>query len=142
MYNTSTKEVSYSTSGTKTFVIDNPEDNDKYLVHACLEGPEAGVYYRGEGKIISGKQFVEIELPSYVDELATEFTVNITPLECMNTFYSSRVVNGKFKVSRQLGPVENECEFYWHVYGKRANIEVEPYKRDIIVKGSGPYKWI
>jgi len=34
--------------GSKTFVREHPLNKDKYLVHACLEGPEAGVYYRGE----------------------------------------------------------------------------------------------
>jgi hypothetical protein len=33
-------------------------------------------------------------------------------------------------------------DFYWLVFGKRCNIEVEPDKSTVIVKGSGPYKWI
>ena len=49
VYDTNTGEILYQTA--KTFVIPHPLKNDKYLVHACLEGPEAGVYYRGTGKI-------------------------------------------------------------------------------------------
>ena len=37
--------------GAKTFVIDHPDDENKYLVHVCLEGPEAGVYYRGKAEV-------------------------------------------------------------------------------------------
>jgi hypothetical protein len=37
--------------GPKTFIIEHPIDTSKYLIHACLEGPEAGVYYRGKATI-------------------------------------------------------------------------------------------
>jgi hypothetical protein len=28
------------------------------------------------------------------------------------------------------------------VIGKRFDVEVEPYKKDVVVKGDGPYLWI
>jgi hypothetical protein len=34
------------------------------------------------------------------------------------------------------------CKFHWLVHGKRCNVEVEPDKNSVIVKGNGPYKWI
>ena len=61
---------------TKIFVIDHPTKNENYLVHACLEGPESGVYYRGIGKIINNNYAI-IELPDYV---ATDLTVQITQI--------------------------------------------------------------
>lgn len=42
--------MTYSTS-TKTFVIDHPIVPQSYLVHTCLYGSEAGVYYRGNQAI-------------------------------------------------------------------------------------------
>ena len=60
----------------KTFVIQHPLDKDKYLIHACLEGPEAGVYYRGRGEI--KRDSVRIDLPDYAKKLATDFTVQVT----------------------------------------------------------------
>ena len=57
----------------KTFIIDHPVDDSKYLIHSCLEGPEAGVYYRGRGEIINNKS-TEIILPNYVESLAKNFT--------------------------------------------------------------------
>jgi hypothetical protein len=127
-------------TGGKTFVIDHPIDKNKYLVHACLEGPESGVYYRGEG-IISNNNFTTIELPNYVDKLASNFTVNITPIYHENAeenfnLKCSRVVNNKFNVYGK------NCSFFWLVYGKRLPIEVEPYKKNTNVKGDGPYTWI
>ena len=68
MYSVPTSEVFYSSG--KTFVIYYSIDESKYLIHACLEGPEAGVYYREEGKITNGKS-VKINL------LTTDFTINI-----------------------------------------------------------------
>jgi hypothetical protein len=47
-----------------------------------------------------------------------------------------RVKDGKFKVIGENG------EFYWLVHGKRSNINVEPNKNEIEVKGEGPYKYI
>ena len=39
----------------KSFVIDHPLDSSKYLVHGCIEGAEAAVYYRGQAKLIDSK---------------------------------------------------------------------------------------
>ena len=128
-------------TGPKTFVIDHPYDINKYLVHACLEGPESGVYYRGEGAITNNTSTV-IELPYYVNRLATDFTVNITPIydESVETeninLICSRVKNNKFNVYGK------NCSFFWVVYGKRLSLEVEPNKSITKVQGNGPYTWI
>ena len=126
--------------GTKTFVIDHPTNNNKYLVHACLEGPEAGVYYRGEGEITNNESTI-IKLPDYVAKIAYQLTVNLTPINDDGTkkqliLTSSRVKNNEFTV---YGP---NCEFFWTVYGKRHDINVEPLKQLTQVKGTGPYTWI
>ena len=47
----------------KSFIIDHPDDSSKYLVHVCLEGPEAAVYYRGKGEITNNNSVV-IYLPA------------------------------------------------------------------------------
>jgi hypothetical protein len=128
---------SSATWAAKTFVIDHPDDENKYLVHACLEGPEAGVYYRGKAEITQGK-CVEIKLPNYVNNLATDFTVQITPIFDgeIKSYASSEVQNGCFTVYGQAG------SFYWLVQGRRLSISVEQDKNTVNVKGSGPYRWI
>jgi len=145
IYDNTTKEITISSVNTsatnKTFVINHPLYSEKYLVHACLEGPEAGVYYRGESEIKNGKDVV-IELPEYVYNLANEFTVQLNQIiEYTETFThlaSSRIENNKFKVYSSNGNVK----FFWHVYGRRQNIEVEPLKKDVELKGDGPYKYL
>ena len=137
-YNSVTSEICFAV---KTFVIDHPLDKDKYLVHACLEGPESGVYYRGIARIYNERS-VEVSLPEYVKELAYDFTVNITHMfdeENDNEpkiYSASSVKNNKFRIYGPSGSI------YWHVYGNRMSIEVEPLKERVNVKGTGPYKWI
>jgi len=110
------------------------------LVHACLEGPEGGVYYRGTSEI-TNNEYVEIELPPYVSMIANDFTVSITPIysesnPATQILLTTKVINNKFKV---FGP---NSEFFWFVYGKKQNIEIEPLREKTQIKGTGPYKWI
>jgi hypothetical protein len=124
-----------------------------------LEGPEAGVYYRGKGEINdmfgsddNGSKIrsrfankIEITLPNYVDNLATEFTVQVTQeVDCeadpcehdFANLRSTSVINNKFTV------FGGKCKFFWHVHGKRGHVHVEPIKDSVKVKGDGPYKYI
>ena len=132
------KEITFNNNSGKSFIIDHPLDESKYLIHVCLEGPEAGVYYRGEGEILNNISST-IYLPDYVKKLATEFTVQLTPIysgKKIEQLYCSRVKNNSFTVYGE------NTSFYWLVQGKRCDINVEPYKATTAVKGNGPYKWI
>ena len=48
-----------TSNGNKTFVIQHPTNTNKYLIHACLEGPESGVYYRGKTFITKNRRTVD-----------------------------------------------------------------------------------
>ena len=125
------------TGPSKSFIIDHPTDANKYLVHVCLEGPEAGVYYRGVGEVENGISTV-IVLPDYVANLATDFTVQLTAVYDgikVKTYNFSEVENNEFTVYGQNG------KFHWLVIGKRHDIVVEPLKTDVELKGDGPYLW-
>jgi len=54
----------------------------------------------------------------------------------MSQLYTSDVKNNCFTVYG-----ENTL-FFWLVHGKRSDIDVEPDKNKVNVKGDGPYKWI
>ena len=139
-YDTATYEITY---GAKSFVIDHPLDaTNKYLVHVCVEGPEAGVYYRGKGKIINGTSVV-IHLPEYFGTLckdADDATVQVTHIYDgkIKSFSAGEVdlENNAFTVYGENG------RFNWLVHGKRGNIRVECDKSTTNVKGDGPYKYI
>jgi hypothetical protein len=135
-YDTTTKELKYNTA--KTFVIDHPTNPSRYLVHACLEGPESGVYYRGKSCIPNNSSSVIVRIPEYATTFG-DFTIQVTPVwngtpRTLNV--SEMSADGTFTVYGEPG------EFNWHVHGKRADIDVEPDKSTAIVSGSGPYKWI
>lgn len=132
-YNDTTCELYVNTS--KTFVLDHPVDKEKYLVHACLEGPEAGVYYRGKSTIDNDTS-VTIELPSYADKIATDFTVQLTAIGKCNQYFTSEVEDNKFTVHGNNGA------FFWLVHGKRLDIDVEPLKKDKELRGDGPYTFL
>ena len=132
----------YKNTG-KTFVIDHPLDSFRYLIHACLEGPEAGVYYRGRATIPIGATHTTVHLPPYAAALATDFTVQLTPIATTTTtsttiipYASTEVTDGVFDIYGPPGSV------FWHVHGSRVAITVEPLKAAVSVKGDGPYKWI
>lgn len=126
-------------TGGKPFIIDHPLDNSKYLIHACLEGPESGVYYRGKATI-DNNESINIQLPDYVALLATDFSIQVTSIYSKersepNLLEVSEIENNQFTV------YGNNGSFYWYVYGKRNDILVEPNKSSIVVNGDGPYKW-
>jgi hypothetical protein len=123
----------YSTS--KTFVIDHPTNTNKYLVHGCLEGPEAGVYYRGSGFI--DNESVCITLPNYVDKIANNFTISLTSIGKNAQLWSTEVINNQFTVYSNIS-----TKFHYHVYGTRLEIDTEPSKTDFTTKGEGPYTWL
>jgi hypothetical protein len=135
-YDIPTNTLNYDTA--KSFIIEHPLDSNKLLVHACLEGPEAGVYYRGIGEITDNIS-TTITLPDYVEKLASDFTIQITPIYNgkINILNSGEIVNNSFLVYGE------NCKFNWIAYGKRLEItNVEPNKNDVSIKGSGPYLWI
>jgi hypothetical protein len=133
-YDTTNSEVVYAS---KTFVIDHPTKQDKYLVHACLEGPEAGIYYRGKDEIING-EYKEITLPEYAKHIAKNFNVSVTPIYngSIKDLNVSEVEDGKFRV------YGGNCKFFWTVIGERLKINVEPNKNDCELRGEGPYTYL
>lgn len=116
----------------KTFVIEHPIDNEKYLAHYCLEGPEAGIYYRGKSYIEDSFDSVEVKLPEYIKNFGTDFTINITPIftkeHKVRMLCCTEVENGSFTVHGSPGP------FFWTVFGKRFDFDVETLRSEVNVK--------
>ena len=122
----------------KTFIIDHPQNKEKYLVHACLEGPEVGVYYRGKSEVTNDTS-VTVNLPDYIPGWAYDFTITVTGIyDGKLKLYNASEVDesGAFTVYGENG------KFNWIAIGKRGDINAEPYKNEIVIKGDGPYKWV
>jgi hypothetical protein len=118
---TYTLQVNGSFAATsKNFEINHPTKPGKKLVHACIEGPEVAVYYRGEGKLIGGSAI--IELPDYFEALTRKEgrSIQLTAKGIKPYFLSaSEIENGKFMVYG----TEPDGEFYWEVKAVRADVE-------------------
>ncbi len=118
----------------KSFVIDHPLDKKKALAHSAIEGPEHGVYYRGEGRCKAGE--ATVELPRYFEAATRKQgrTIHITPrLEGAAAFAAlgaTPIEDGKFTVRVAEGGPQGQ-RFYWEVKAVRADqpiLEAEPAK--------------
>lgn len=101
----------------KNFVIDHPLKKDKKLVHACLEGPENGVYIRGR---IANKN--EISLPDYWQELVDKNTISVQlqPVGAHQNIIVKRWDEKKIYLQSQ-GGMPIDC--FYHIYAERKDIE-------------------
>jgi hypothetical protein len=120
------------TAATKNFRINHPLDPERrFLIHACLEGPENAVYYRGLGRLEGG--LARVELPDYFEALARPEgrTVILTSCceenESISVLAASGIVNGAFNV-RAADDRNPRQRFYWEVKAVRA--DVEPLETD------------
>jgi hypothetical protein len=121
-------------AGTKNFIIDHPQDAKRDLVHATLEGPEHGVYCRGEGTLSDG--VATIKLPRYFEKLtrvqgrSVMITPRVGPGGRVASLGASEVRQGSFTV-RAADDADATAKFWWHVIAVRADVDeldVEPLK--------------
>jgi len=141
--------VSFAASETKNFVIPHPNDKQRYLVHATLEGPENGVRYRGQVRLKKGK--AQISLPDYVSEFTDPETATIH-LSADRTGESLRVIYTQKKWLHKGGNIAIESEnadsdeiVSWTVQITRADIrplQITPAKNRVHIDGVGPYKTV
>jgi hypothetical protein len=139
----------------KTFIIPHPINENNYLVHVCLEGPEGGIYYKGIGEISEGS--VTILLPDYCRNFGYDFTVSITAIYdgTIRIYNASPVINNQFTVYTEVymevyTEVYTESytegcgktgKFHWVVIGKRCDIDSE-IDNGCEIKGHGPYTFV
>jgi len=133
--------IGSGSSNVKTFVIDHPDDPDRWLVHACLEGPTADVFYRGTATIVGGR--AEVELPGYFESAtrAENRQVQVTPVGVLCRVAASRITDGKFTI---ISDAPDGTQVAWLVHAERADTEPfdpEPLRSEIDVQGSGPYRY-
>jgi len=128
-------------NGPKTFIINHPIDESRYLVHATIEGPESAVFYRGKTRLKNG--VAEISLPSYFSSLTRQNseTISLSAIgkqACAMSY--TPIDKNAFKVYGEC----DDCEFSWLVIAERkdALFDVEPAKKNTEVRGFGPYKYL
>jgi hypothetical protein len=121
------------TASSKSFKIPHPTDPTKYLIHGSLEGPEYGVYYRGEGETANGK--ATITLPDYFEALTMpdQRTIQLTVrVDDDNPVFGGQLAAGRVKDGKfTVYSTDPAAKFYWEVKAVRRDIgalDVEPAK--------------
>ena len=130
----------------KNFCIDHPLDKDKYLLHACIEGPTADVYYRGKVSFERHGNIAIVMLPNWFSALVKieSVTIQMTPIKRFANLYLDidDLERNQFKIKRENG-IGLDLEVFWEVKAERKNAEfpVEPKKNEIEIERMGPYSW-
>jgi hypothetical protein len=109
-----------SARGSKNFQIPHPTKPDFELVHACVEGPEAAVFYRGETQLANGRAIVK--LPDYFEALTRKDgrTLQLTPKGTQPYLLSyTKIANGVFHVYG----TQPDGLFSWELKAIRADIK-------------------
>ena len=108
---------SFSSGLPKSFDIKHPSKEGWRLRYACIEGPEAGVYYRGRLK----NQKI-IKLPYYWKDLVSvdSITVQLQPIGAHQDIIVKRWDDENIYLQAQGGLPIN-C--FYHVYAERNDID-------------------
>ena len=100
----------------KKFDISHPSKDGMRLAHACIEGPEVGVYHRG-----MLKNEKEIYLPSYWKDLVHEssITVQLQPIGAHQDIIVKRWDSEKVYLQSK-GGMPIHC--FYHIFAERKDI--------------------
>jgi len=113
----------------KKFNIQHPSKPGMRLVHASLEGPEIGVYYRGR---LTGSN--KIELPDYWKDLVHDdsITVQLQPIGDRHYHLSVVEFTNEYVIIKESDDKPIDC--FYHVYAERKDVGrlVVEYKGDKI----------
>jgi hypothetical protein len=117
----------------KNFRITHPQDENKWLIHSTLEGPEIAVLYRGEGQT-DATGTATVMLPDYFEALTRPEgrTVQLTELfeddddTELGKLSASRVKDGRFRVRSEFASMK----FYWEVKAVRSDVDPLEVERD------------
>jgi hypothetical protein len=131
----------------KNFTIQHPVYPGKYLVHACLEGATADVYYRGRAEIQISREFVNVKLPNYYYHIVESGSSTIQLTAIGRPFAP---IGGEILERENIIRVWTDTRynanipFYWEIKGKRkdTDFKVEPEKDEVEVKQWGPYTYM
>ena len=129
----------------KTFVIDHPvHKKTHFLIHACLEGPEAGVYYRGCATIMPQNTSVQVTLPPYTTCFCLEnYSVYLTAKEhFVDACVTDVSQDGCFSIRVQQ-PASQPLSFFWCIIAQRQQVISKVLKHVSTPRCHvGPYTWL
>lgn len=125
----------------KQFTINHPTDPERFLQHACLEGPSADVYQRGTISISDKTSETKIQFPKYWYYLAKPetITVHLTPSGGPGFCWYERNENDVIVFTE--GERIKQVDYWICAQRKHTHFDPEPYRNEISVESWGPYTW-
>lgn len=114
------------------FRMANPDDPETEIWYACLEGPEAGAYFRGTGQLIAGRSV--ITLPEHFRAVASPkgMTVQLTPLSASSKGLAVVEKSLERLVVQELGEGMGTYEFDFLIMAIRGGYEDYQVIRPVI----------
>jgi len=100
----------------KSFDIPHPTRKGKRLVYGALEGPEHGIYCRGESKELKAK--LPPEWRAMIDKKG--ITVQITPIGDWQPLYFKKLESNWLYFG--CGDDRENVHFYWEIKGERTDV--------------------
>lgn len=124
-------------SGTKTFLIDHPEDPaNKMLRHFSIESNEVLNMYRGTD-VFDAEGRAVVNLPDYYNSINKNPSYQLTPIGAAmpNLFIESEVNNGQFIIG---GGIPGK-KVSWQITAERNDpyLQQNPEEREVIVDKEG-----
>jgi hypothetical protein len=100
--------------GTKNFVEPHPFDALKIIKYVALEGPEAGTYFRGRGRVRNGVAIIQVPEDFRLVSDSESLTVQITPVGQMASYAVASL-----DLNRVVVQASRDIEFFYIVHGVR-----------------------
>ncbi|MFS0519551.1 hypothetical protein ACEYW6_33320 [Nostoc sp. UIC 10607] len=110
-------------NGAKNFVMAHPHDENKNIIYACIEGPEAAAYIRGKSRLVNGQ--AEIEFPEHFTLVVNSetITIQLTPRSADSKGLAVVAQSERGFTVRELWQGEGNYEFDYFVAGVRQGME-------------------
>ena len=107
----------------KNFRMEHPEDKTKEIWYASLEGPEAGAYERGRGKLENGEAYIHFSDHYQIVANMNTATLVLTPMSA-NTYGLAivEINDDGFRVKELMNGTGN-FQFMWEVKAVRKGYE-------------------
>ncbi len=107
----------FAATGTKSFIQPHREDASKVVKFICLEGNEAGTYFRGKARVVNGR--CEIKIPREWQLVTAEdsVTIQLTP------FGNTRMWIEEVGRDRIVVAGSSDARFCYIVHGVREGYE-------------------
>jgi len=122
-------------SGSKTFRIDHPKDENKFLFHASTESPLPELIYRGKTKLVAGKARVNLNeyyglIPATLDDMLKDLSVNVYNNASWTRVRCGSVISSvEFEIEAEKTDCEDTVE--WVAIATRCDKGVADYKIEV-----------